>query len=211
MPAVVVERLLLLRRGVRQDRAGARRGGKEGGRLGEDARVVGVLRLVPLAAGEELAQLAVHDDAQRLRKELHHADMPGLRGEARGPRKQIIARQHGRALVPHCVERRHPAAHERVVDQVVVDQGGVVQHLDRGRHRDDLLGDLIRKQAVRAQRQRGPQPLAAARQQLQEHLGQRRIGPRADGAHLLLDLEKVALYQLEQCHFFDHGFLTPSH
>ena len=76
-------------------------------------------------------------------------------------------------------------------------QGRVVQHLDRGGHRHDLVGGAAVEKAVRGQRDGRTQPLAAAAQQSQKGFCQRFICPYADRAHFAFDALEIILNESE--------------
>ena len=92
------------------------------------------------------------------------------------PREEIIAGQHGRALVPLRVERRHAAAHQRVVDQVVVHERRIVQHLDGCRHGNRLLrGGLDEADCTRPSASAGRRRLPPLPRSCRKRLGQGRV------------------------------------
>ena len=194
MVAVIAQALdIVLRRGGQHGAAGRGRG-KERRGLGVDALVVGVFGLIPTIAGRQLAQLAFADDLQGFGEEGDDAYMAGFRSEGGGPCKQVIAGQHGGPAGPGGVQRGVAAADERVVNHVIVHQGGRVQGFD-GRSQGDGLGRYRGKQARRQQRQGGAQALAAAGNERQEGFCQRREDALLIAAHLGLDSHQVIGHQ----------------
>jgi hypothetical protein len=84
----------------------------------------------------------------------------------------------------------------RFVDDVIVDEGGCMHHLDDGRHGD---GRLVRfaEQLAGEQDERGPQPLAAAFLQVAIDGGHRVDRRDRLQAHLLFDTPQVRFDKLE--------------
>src|SRR4029450_10886924 len=97
----------------------------------------------------------------RVRQDLEHAYRAGAHHELERARIKKIADEHRGGVAERRVRGRQAAAQGRFVDDVVVEQGGRVDHLDDGGER------VVRAARVAAgprgeDHERGAQPLAAA-------------------------------------------------
>ena len=123
---------------------------------------VEILRLaqIEVAALEHLTQFALANAVGGRADHPAGADIVQRAGEMEGVREQIIAEQHAGLHAPDGVDRGHPATYAGIVEHVVVDQRGRVDHLDHGPQ------DVMRRRHSAAgaggqQQQHRPQPFAA--------------------------------------------------
>ena len=106
--------------------------------LGVNAFVV-ILAADHPARGEQLGQFAVDDGCQCLGKEFHQEQVIGLGSQFGGAGKHVISGQDGGGGRPVCIQGGHAPAEQGPVDQVVVDQGGGVEHLDCRRQGEQFI------------------------------------------------------------------------
>ncbi len=155
------KRALLLGRRVAEDAADARAATEQVRRLAADDVEVLVLADHHLALLRELIQLAF-DHPQRDVAELPHDVEPvGRQRQAHRLDVEVVAQQNGDVAAPPRMHRRLPAAPLRVVDDVVVHQGGGVDELDDRGVEDGELARVARQ--TRCHQQHGrPNALAPA-------------------------------------------------
>ena len=142
----------------RRDPAG---GGEQGRGLGGDDLEILVLDGFDPALGGELVDLALGDDRRGARQDAQHLEAAILDHQLEAAREEEIADQHAGRIAPDDVGGARPRLQARAVDDVVVEQGGGVDELDRG---GELVvaGAAIIEQAGAGQGQHRPHPLAAA-------------------------------------------------
>ena len=106
--------------------------------------------------------LSLADAERHLVEEGHHLRQQVRRDAAEqavGADQHGVARENGHVLPPACEDRGLAAPHGRVVHDVVVQQGEVVEHLDGGGGRQGLL-QVVGEQAAREHHEHRSQPLA---------------------------------------------------
>ena len=95
-----------------------------------------------------------------------------------GVAEEIVAEQDRRLRAPFGVDRPAMASGARLVQDIVVDQRGGVDHLDRRRQADMLFADAAASPS-RGEQQQRPEPLATERDRaIHEPLDMR--GPTLD-------------------------------
>ena len=161
MPAVGRERLLDVVALLREDRADARAGLEQLGRLAvDDLHVVG-LAGVGVVAVHELQHLALGDRVRRVREHVQDPHLLELDHHLERARVEEVADEHARLVAEHGVRRLLAAAQARAVDDVVVQQRRRMDELDDRRGRDVILAAPGAAGAGREQHGQRPQPFAA--------------------------------------------------
>ena len=84
--------------------------------------------------------------------------------------QQVVAGHDGDQVPETAVDALDVAPDRRLVDDVVVVQGGQVDELDRDRAHEVVLGGVAAAPGGRGQRQERPQPLAACGDEVGGHL-----------------------------------------
>ena len=104
---------------------------------------------------------------------MQHLEAAVLDHQLEAAREQEVADQDARRIAPDDVGGAPAAPQARAVDDVVVEQGGGVDELDRG---GELVvaGALIIEQPGAGEGQHRPHPLAAAGDQVAGELGDQR-------------------------------------
>jgi hypothetical protein len=129
-----------------------------------------ILAGVEPALGGQLVDLALGDDRRGPRQDLQHLQAAVLDHQFEASREQEIADQHARRIAPDDVGGALAAPEARAVDDVVVEEGGSVDELDRG-GKPVVPGAGIIEQSGAGQGQHRPHPLAAAGDQMTSELG----------------------------------------
>lgn len=160
----------LLRRlvGVDGETAHPRTGHEERGGLVVDHLIIVFLGEGMLACEEELFDFAEREAPAKVAEGIDYADVARGYGPLHGRRGVEVADEHGHVVVPHGVDRGVSAAHLRVVDDVVVDERGVVEKLYGSRGVDDALVDRASGEA-RAENQHKRPDLLPFRAQVLLH------------------------------------------
>ena len=72
------------------------------------------------------------------------ADLGGgkTRRQLQGIGEQAIAKKHGDFTAPFCRQGGQPASNLRLIDDIVMNEGGQMHHLDDDRHGDVILARL---------------------------------------------------------------------
>ena len=146
----------------------------------------------------QLQHFALGDDVGRVGHDFHDAVRAGGRHDLEGARVHEVAHQHTGLVAEHLVGGVPAAALGRVVDHVVVQQGGGVDELDEGRGLQVLaaaVGLPARGRMGRQQHDQGPQALAAARNDVFGDLVDQRNGTFQAGADDRIDIGHVRAHQ----------------
>ena len=109
--------------------------------------------------------------------------------QAEGPGEKIIAQEHAGFVVPTGIDRVEMAAHGRLVQHVVVDQRGRVDHL-HGRRQEDVVRAKTAAGQPAKQHQGRPQPLAAKAKSVLHQVVDERIPASQDLPEDFFDLVK---------------------
>ena len=163
--AIDVERMLFRFAAVGDHGGNAAGGGEQGGGLGADDVEILFFAGVDLALGGQLVDLALGDDRRCARQDLEHLERLGLDHQLERAGEEEVADQHGGAVAPDDVGGLAAAAQARSVDDIVMQQRGSVDELDR-------CGQLVMARSGIADQvgagecQHRPQPLAAAGDQM---------------------------------------------
>ena len=127
---------LQIRAGEMGPQAAATR--RQGSRLAAHDVVILLLRQAVVAAAFDLAKFAfAHDPAGIVQFATGEHVFQGT-GQAEGPGEKIVAQEHAGFVVPAGVDRVEMAAHGRLVQHVVMDERGRVDHL-HGRRQEDVV------------------------------------------------------------------------
>ena len=133
----------------------------------EEARGLAIDQVVVLGFGDQAAeglglqQLALDHLLGEADEQVEHLEVALLERDAEGLHVEPVAGEHAAGVAPGGVGGGPAAAGVGRVDDVVVDQGGGVDHLHYGAQPDAATA-AIAKSARRQQQQGGPDALAAA-------------------------------------------------
>ena len=176
--------------------------GEQGGRLLADHLHVLLLEETVRAGIADLVDLAGAEFDTELAQAADHGYGTGAQAHLEGLGDEEVAYQDGDVVAPGGVDGVAASALAGVVDHVVVDQGGVVEHLQGGGGQQHVLVDA----AVHLRRQQhhdGPDLLALAAQIVRHHAVHELVagahGFRNQPVHGPQGLLKPALYDIEFC------------
>ncbi len=165
--------------------------GEEGGRLAAndahvellvDVAVLGILDLVDFANGEVGTKPGEH---------VQDSHIACVDSAFESSTHKVVAHEHGNVVVPNAVDGGRTATLLATVDDIIVNERGIVQQLDRGCSIEHLAGDTAKELAAE-QYQDGPDLLALGVQVL----GDDGVGQRAVAVEQHIGDELVQLVEL---------------
>jgi hypothetical protein len=157
-----------------------------------DVGVVAVHQLQHFAFGDHVGGVGQH---------AHHAHVVDLDHHLEGARVEEVADQHRRGVAEHRVGRAAAASQLRLVDHVVVQQGGGVDEFDH-RRQQVMVVALVTERARHQQQQHRAHALAAcADDVVGDRVDQRDFGGQAHPDHAI-DLGEVIGKYREQVGWF---------
>src|SRR5499426_7113 len=163
------------------------------GLLGDDSQIIR-LGDDPAPLELQLEDLGLRHRDRGPRERLHHGAVVVPHEHRERLRVQMIADQHRRVVTPLRVRRWPPAAERSLVDDVVVDEGRRVEHLDHA-GQPHAPRALVACQACGQEEEHRPQALAAGARDVAAHLLNQRHGRVELAADLRLDALEVGADQ----------------
>ncbi len=119
--------------GAGADRARLAGRRKQGCCLGVDDLLIKLQAQTEIADMVQLQHFALGDDARGARQYVENAQIAGLDHQIKGAGEQKIADQHAAGIAPDHLRRALAAPHAAAIDDVVMQQGGRMDELDRRR------------------------------------------------------------------------------
>ena len=155
-------------------RADAARGGGERCCLAADGGEVVLAAAVDLESRAHLRDLSLTEPAQRVRQQLCDIDAEAGR-DGGAPGQEEVAGHDGHEVPETAVDALDVAPDGRLVDDIVVVQGGEVDQLHRHPAHQVVLGGLAAARRGRRQREQGSKPLAPGCDQVGRDLVQKGV------------------------------------
>ena len=144
----------------------------------------------------ELEKFAFDHVLREADENVENGEIALLEGDFEGLHVKPVPGEDAHVIAPAGIGGRAAAASVRAIDDVVVDEGGAVDHLDDSAERNGS-GALIAAGAGSEKKQRGTKALAAALAEIASDFGDGLDGFAGLGSDLALDEDEVVTNQVK--------------